>query len=78
MPQNEEDKAGRASWNHPRDLCLVTNLQFQSDIGKRAAGGFKKEAWKFVTNAFNTEFDVVYFSAQMKSRFDVVSTYLNI
>eukprot|EP00474_Spongospora_subterranea_P005376 CRZ05834.1 hypothetical protein [Spongospora subterranea] len=62
----------RASWNEEKDEFLVSQLQIQSDRGKRADSGFKKEAWRSVTTAFNEQFAVVYLPAQLKSRLDTV------
>ncbi|KAH9103188.1 hypothetical protein LEN26_015350, partial [Aphanomyces euteiches] len=70
MSSRHEDKSDRAHWNTKRDLFLVSQLLLQADLGKRADSGFKKEAWRAVTNEFNLEFMVVYTANQMKSRFD--------
>jgi hypothetical protein len=68
----KESDGGRATWVAERDEFLVINIQAQADLGKRADSGFKKDAWKTVTIAFNERFDVVYLPAQLKSRLDSV------
>lgn len=68
----KESDCGRATWVPERDEFLVMNLQAQAELGKRADSGFKKEAWKAITVAFNQRFAVVYLPGQLKSRLDTV------
>jgi hypothetical protein len=67
-----DTKSERATWSDRKDDYLVQQLQLQSDKGKRADTGWKKEAWAEVTKNFNKEFKVKYNTQSLKSRLDLV------
>jgi len=54
------EKRSREAWDLPKDAMLISLLMHQSDIGRRAESGFKKEAWTEVRLQFNSKFHTDY------------------
>eukprot|EP00474_Spongospora_subterranea_P003921 CRZ04379.1 hypothetical protein [Spongospora subterranea] len=59
----------RAVWDEAKDTFLIELLQTQSDIGKRADSGWKKEAWVAVSLQFAALYPG-FEKSQLKHRVD--------
>lgn len=61
-------ESARASFDTEKDAFILSKLHIQQREGKRGQSGFKKSAWREVTNLFNTEFNSTYTVGQIKGR----------
>ncbi|KAG9403470.1 hypothetical protein AC1031_006108 [Aphanomyces cochlioides] len=75
----------RAEWTPQSQAFLVGLIREQIVRGKTSDTGLKKEAWKAIVDAFNSEFNVKYTRDQLQSQrskmqsdFNMVQTLLNL
>ncbi|KAH9817949.1 Myb/SANT-like DNA-binding domain-containing protein [Melampsora americana] len=74
MPKANPDKpdgelSKSPNWTHAKTQCLINALIHQKLAGKKAATGFKKEAWTVVTTESNDTFKCNLKKTQLKNHF---------
>ncbi|XXG84967.1 hypothetical protein AAC387_Pa11g0161 [Persea americana] len=77
MPISFIDRT-KADWTLQRDACLVELLIEQQNAGNRSDTGWKKEAWKYMVDAFNRRFGIDNNVQQLKSRIAQLKKNYNI
>jgi hypothetical protein len=68
----------RATFDAVKEKYLVKALLKQSEAGKRADSGWKKEAWTAVVLKFNEKFSGQYTAIQLKNKHDNVSELIGL
>ena len=64
--------SSRAVFDSDKEKFIIEALLRQTESGKRADSGWKKEAWNAVLLALNKQFSVVYTVNQIKNKVDNV------
>jgi hypothetical protein len=77
MPKAKaDDETNEApGWTHAKSRAVINGLILQKLAGKKAATGFKKEAWTTVTKEFNDTFESQLKKSQLKNHIQTVSLF---